>query len=188
MKAGVVILALSMMLMQCRPPQELEEDSVIMAQERNEAASVDEDLSDFMTEAANSRMMGIEEGKLAKERGTTAEIKKYGKWMVEDQTIILKELKALAKSKKVVLPQKISDDRADGLATLQSKTQKDFDEKFVKMMTIDHRRDVRKFKNATTIGDKDVAAFASKYLPVIESHLQRAQEIKAESNRSPANM
>jgi putative membrane protein len=173
-----IVLATGLLAFSCKTSET--EDSVDMAQEKNEAASIDENISDFLTEAADARMMDIAEAKLAILRGTTPEIKKYGKWMVEDQRILLREIRTLAKAKKVTLPQDISTEKANGLSELEEKYDKEFDSKFIKMITIDHRRDVRKFKNAKSINDKEVSAFASKYLPVIESHLEKAKEIKTE--------
>ena len=174
-----IVFAISILEFSCKTSEE-HEDSVDMAQEKNEAASINVNISDFLTEAADARMMGIAEAKLAVARGTTPEIRKYGKWMIQDQNILLKEIHTLAKSKKVALPQEISDEKEEGLSQLEKENNKDFDLKFMKMITIDHRRDVRKFRNAQTLKDKDVSAFAAKYLPVIESHLERAKEIKTE--------
>lgn len=173
------VFAITSLAFSCKTSIETE-DSVDMAQDKNEEASIDENISDFLTEAADARMMDIAEAKLAIARGTTPEIRKYGKWMVEDQNILLKEIRALAKSKKVTLPQKISSEKEQGLTELEQKNNKEFDAKFIKMITIDHRRDVRKFKNARSINDKEVSAFASKFLPVIESHLEKAKEIKTD--------
>jgi putative membrane protein len=172
-----IALAVSSVLFSCKTSEEAD-DSVDEAQDKNAAASVDENISDFLTEAADARMMDIAEAKLAVARATTPEIKKYGAWMISDQNILLKEIRTLAKSKNVALPKRISHEKEQGLGELEKKTDKDFDEKFMKMITIDHRRDVRKFKNAQSIADRDVSAFASKYLPVIESHLERAKDIK----------
>jgi putative membrane protein len=177
-RVGLFLVAVTFML--CKSTAVEEEDSVVEAQEKNEAASIDESVSDFLTEAADARMMDLAQGKLAVKRGTTEDIRKYGELMVRDQTRMLEGIQRLAKAKRVSLPKKISDEKEKWLANLQEKSGKDFDRKFVQMITIDHRRDVRKFKNAGSIEDLDVAAFASKHLPTIEAHLQQAKEIKTE--------
>lgn len=179
MRTLIAMVLVVFMLTGCRSSGNMtEDDSVVRAQEQNAAASIDESISDFLTEQADARMMDMEEGKLARERGTNEDVRRYGRWMVDDQTILLKEIRKLAKSKKVKLPVKLSAEKQDGLAELTEKNGDEFDKKFLKMITIDHRRDVRKFKNAVTLKDKDVSDFASKYLPTIESHLAEAQRIK----------
>ena len=174
------LLALALML-SCRSTSvEDEEDSVVEAQEKNEAASIDESVSDFLTEAADARMMDLAQARLAVKRGSTDDVRKYGARMIQDQTRLLDGIQKLAKAKKVALPKRISDEKEQWLTSLEEKTGKEFDRKFMQMITIDHRRDVRKFKNAGSMEDKDVAAFASKHLPTIEGHLEQAKEIKTD--------
>jgi putative membrane protein len=181
-RISLFLVAVTLMLCKSTVVEEEAEDddSVVEAQEQNEAASIDESVSDFLTEAADARMMDLAQGRLAVKRGTTEDIRQYGALMIKDQARLLDGIQKLAKAKKVALPKKISDEREEGLATLEEKTGKDFDKKFMQMITIDHRRDIRKFKNAGTIDDKDVAAFASKHLPTIENHLAQAKEIKTD--------
>jgi putative membrane protein len=128
----------------------------------------------------DARMMDIEEGKVAAEKGTTKEIKDYGNLMIKDQTYLLKEIQKFAKSKNIQLPTEISDSKRDGLKDLKKENGVDLDEKFLKMIKIDHKRDVRKFKKATTINDPSTKAFAAKHLAMIESHLKEVCKIKKE--------
>src|SRR5690349_22602718 len=118
-----IALFASCILLSCKVSEDAE-DSVDAAQDMNEAASIDESISDFLTEAADARMMDIAEARLAVARGTTPEIKKYGRWMIEDQNILLKEIRAIAKSKNVTLPKTISDEKEKGLSDLEKKNNK----------------------------------------------------------------
>lgn len=157
-----------------------EEDSVVEAQEKNEAAAIDESVSDFLTEAADARMMGIAQAKLAAQRGTTESVREYAELMIKDQTRLLESIQKIAKAKRVVLPKKISDEKKKWLTDLEAMNGEDFDKKFLQMITIDHRRDVRKFRNAGSMDDKDVAAFAERHLSTIEGHLALAKEIRTD--------
>jgi putative membrane protein len=155
-----------------------EKDSVKQAQEQNQNSAIDNDISEFLTKAADARMMDIEQGKLASARGTTPEIKQYGERMIKDQTKLLHEIRVLAASKNIALPATLSEDKADGLEDLREKEADAFDKKFIRMMTIDHKRDVREFEDATEFKDRDVQKFATTYLPLIEAHLEQVQELK----------
>lgn len=139
------------------------------------------EITEFITEMADARMMDREEGQLAAMKGTTAEIQNYGKLMVKDQTYLLEELNNLAMSKNVVLPKEISMEKMKQLKKLQKKEGADFDKKFLSMIKIDHKRDVRKFTKATKFEDETVHKFASKHLPMITSHLEGVQQIKKNS-------
>jgi putative membrane protein len=158
-----------------------EKDSVALAKEQNDNSAIDEKISEFLTEAADARIMDIEQGKLAKEPGTSAEVRRYGELMITDQTKLLHEIKVLAAAKNITLPSTLSNEKADALADLKEKTGEDFDEKFIKMMTVDHKRDVGAFEDAQDCRDKDVKKFAAQYLPVIESHLERIKNLKEEN-------
>jgi putative membrane protein len=153
-------------------------DSVKQAHEKNVNSGIDEDVSKFLTEAADARMMDLEQGKLAMSKGTTAEIREYGQWMVKDQTRMLKDLRVLAASKKITIPSALSDQKSDGLEELKKKEGEEFDKKFLNMMTIDHRRDVNDFDKATKLKDADIKQFASTNLTTVKSHLERIKTLE----------
>ena len=137
-----------------------------------------DDIKTFLCEMTDARMMDIEEGKVAAERGTIKEVKDYGNLMIKDQNYLLDELKKFAKTKNITLPTKISDEKLNGLKDLKEKSGKDLDKKFLKMISIDHKRDVRKFKKATEIDDQETKVFAKKHLPMIKSHLKKVCQIR----------
>lgn len=155
-------------------------DSVSIAQEQNNNAAIDEDISKFLTNAADARMMDLEEGKLAKELGTTPAVRQYGELMITDQTKLLHDIKVLAASKNITLPSTLSNKKRDGLEDLKEEKGEEFDEQFIKMMKIDHKRDVEEFEDAKDFKDKDVKKFATQYLPLIESHLDKIKLLNKE--------
>jgi len=159
-----------------------QQDSVDHADSLNEDRAkkylLDEPSADFLVKIADARLMGIKEGQAAEVKGTTSEIRAYGKLMVKDQKRLLSVIKTLAVHKKIQLPQHISADKEDGLKDLLAKEGEDFDKKFVKMMRIDHERDIRLFKDASDLKDDEIRAFAMKYQPLIEEHLDKLNEIK----------
>lgn len=139
---------------------------------------VDDDDAAFLVKSADARMMDSREGKLAVTRGTTAAIRNYGSLMVKDQAMLLDKIKMLAASKKISLPSDISNDKQEGHEDLKGKSTEDFDKKFIKMMVIDHERDIKLFKKAAKSEDKEIRIFAEKYLPLIQSHLDKINLIK----------
>ncbi|MBT1702248.1 DUF4142 domain-containing protein [Chryseosolibacter indicus] len=142
-----------------------------------EHAMVDDHIAAFIIQAADTRMMGIEQGKLAKERGTTEEIRAYGEKIIQDQSKVLEELKELAEKKKVRLPKALSNRRTHGLYELRSENGRFFDKKFVRMITLDHKHDLRQFSRAKKFSDPEVRDFVVNNLPVIESHLEDIEQI-----------
>ena len=139
---------------------------------------VDEDVADFLVKSADARMMDAQEGKLATEKGTAAPIREYGKLMMKDQDALLRKIKQLAAKRNIMLPSGISDKKEDGREDLAEEKGEDFDDKFIKMMIIDHERDVKLFEKATEFKDSEVSAFAKANLPIIQSHLDKIKAIK----------
>jgi putative membrane protein len=139
---------------------------------------IDQVVETFLTKTAESRIMDFEEGRTAQQKSAVDAIKDYGSLMVRDQSKMLADLHALAASKHITLPGTPDEHQQKALADLQQEEGKSFDRKFIKMMIIDHKRDVKKFKKASQSHDLDVRAFALKYLPVVESHLDDVQKLK----------
>lgn len=165
-----------------------ESDAVKKANKQNEAKAkaggIDEECAEFLVRATDARMMDSQEGEMAMKNGTSNEIKSYGKLMVNDQARMLTSIKKLAAQKKISLPATISEKKAEGRADLEKEMGRDFDEKFIKMMIIDHKRDVKEFEEAMKSSDLEVKAFATKYLPLIKSHLQKAEQLKDMQKKS----
>ena len=150
--------------------------------EKAEQNQLDKDIAGFLVEIADGRMMDKREGEEALKRATVKEIRQYGQRMIKDQTKLLKEVKKLAKAHQITLPSDISSDKQEGLKELMKEEAKDFDQKFIKMMILDHERDIKLFKKAGMYEDVSVRRFVVKYYPMLESHLAKAEEIRKKMN------
>jgi len=158
-----------------------EKDPVNNTNELNDQLAVDKltnrDVANLLVKLADGRMADAQEGWLASEQGSSSAVKTYGKLMMKDQEQLLTEIKKLAEKKNVTLPPAISRREKRGRDKLAVKTGSDFDKKFIQMMTDDHERDMKLFREAMTSKDEDVRIFAQKYLPMIASHLEKIQAI-----------
>lgn len=162
------------------------EDSVEVAEEANEhkmentpAGDEKDDQAEFMVEAASGGMMEVTLGKMAASQATNAEVKAFGQMMVTDHTKANEELKTLAAAKNVTLPDIIGDEHQNHIDKLSKLRGAEFDRAYMSHMVEDHEEDIEHFKEAANDNDYDaeVKAFASKTLPVLEKHLQRAKEV-----------
>ncbi|MEY2528021.1 MAG: putative rane protein [Verrucomicrobiota bacterium] len=119
----------------------------------------------FMKDAAKGGMMEVDMGKMAQEKGKSAEVKKIGSRMVADHSKANAELMAIAKKKGVDLSkEKPSAHKMD---------EANFDKAYVDMMVKDHEKDLAAFQAEAKDGsDADVKAFASKTSEVIKKHLE----------------
>jgi|SRR5215204_5181987 len=130
----------------------------------------------FITKAAGAGMAEVELGRMGVEKASSDEVKKFAQRMVDDHSKANDELKTLAQSKNVTLP-----DAADPhVKAMQDKLSKmpsaSFDRAFMQAMVTDHRKAVNDFRLASKAAkDPEVKAWAAKTLPTLEDHLKLAQ-------------
>lgn len=138
-----------------------------------------DDGSEFLTEAASGGMTEVELGKLAQEKSQNQKVKDFGAMMVQDHSAANDELKQLAMSKNVSLPDAPLPKHQDEIDNLKEKSGADFDKAYMDLMVSDHKDDIDEFQDAADNSeDADIKAFAAKTLPVLQGHLQAAEPIK----------
>jgi putative membrane protein len=136
------------------------------------AAALSSKDKSFMKDAAKGGMMEVDMGKMAQEKGKSAEVKKIGSRMVADHSKANAELMGIAKKKGVDLSkEKPSAHKMD---------EANFDKSYVDMMVKDHEKDLAAFQAEAKDGsDADVKAFASKTSEVIKKHLEMVKAAQA---------
>jgi putative membrane protein len=132
----------------------------------------------FITKAAQGGLMEVEVGKLAQEKGSSNEVKEYGKKLEQDHSKANEQLKHLAETKNVPMPTDMGPEKA-AVDKLRALSGDQFDKAFLKMAVKDHKKDVNEFqKQSTNSMDSDVKEFASKTLPTLQQHLKEAEELR----------
>ncbi len=141
----------------------------------------------FMIEAAQGGMGEVEFGKIARQKAASNVVKEYARRMVVEHTQANNELKALAQQKGVTLPTSIGKKNQDLLQDLSELSGAKFDREYMKEAGVkSHEEQAKLFERQIERGqDPDVKNFAAKTLPVVQKHLQQAQEItEGRSNSS----
>ena len=179
-----IMVALSTLSFQACNTEKKDNDSVENAEQSNEkkedaGTGQSDATTDFAVDAANGGMMEVDMGRMAEEKGMSNDVKEFGKMMVADHSKANDELKTIAATKNITLPPTVGEDAQEDMNDLRKLTGKDFDKKYVSMMVDDHKKDVDKFKDASTNDkiDADVKAFAAKTLPTLQQHLERINAI-----------
>jgi putative membrane protein len=126
----------------------------------------------FMKDAAKGGMMEVDMGKMAQEKGKSADVKKIGGQMVADHSKANAELMAIAKKKGVDLSkEKPSAHKMD---------EANFDKAYIDMMVKDHEKDLAAFQAEAKDGtDAEVKAFADKTSKVVKKHLDMVKAAQA---------
>src|SRR5262249_34732326 len=131
----------------------------------------------FVMEAAKGGMAEVELGKLAADKGTSPDVKKFGQRMADDHAKANDELKSLAQTKNITLPTAIDAKSMAAKERLSKLSGESFDRAYMQAMLKDHRKDVSEFRTESKSGkDPEVKAWAAKTLPTLEEHLKLAQD------------
>jgi putative membrane protein len=131
----------------------------------------------FVIDAAHANLAEVELGKLAADKASSADVKKFAQQMVDDHTKANDELKTIAQNKNITLPSAIDAKHkavADKLSKLSGES---FDRAYMQEMVNGHRMVANQFRTESKSGkDADVKAWAAKTLPTVEEHLKMAQD------------
>jgi putative membrane protein len=132
------------------------------------------DPAKFVKTAALGGMTEVELGKLAQTMARDPKIRVFADDMIKDHTKANTELASLAKSKGLAVPSALDTDHKAIVEKLSAKSGADFDAAYSKQMIDDHDKTISLFEGAAKSADKDIAAFATKMLPTLEKHKQKA--------------
>lgn len=142
---------------------------------RSGATSVDKR---FMHDAAQGGMAEVELGRLAAERASSEEVKKFGQRMIDDHTKAGDQLKEVAGKQGVQLPATLSTKDKMTKERLAKLRGGQFDKAYMADMVKDHVKDVADFRQESKMGSNaEVKDFATQTLPILEDHLRQAKSI-----------
>ena len=143
---------------------------------------------DFVTKAAQGNSAEIALGKMVAAKTKDPSVKQFAQMMVKDHTTALDQLQELAQSKNLNLNDNLPDDAKELQTNLSSDTGKQLDKDYMNGMVEDHKKDVQEFTDESqSAKDPDVKQWVSKTLPVLQKHLQKAEQIDAKLNKGKAS-
>lgn len=132
----------------------------------------------FVKDAAQGGLAEVELGRMATEKASSDEVKKFGQRMVDDHTKANDELKQVAQSKGIDIPTGLSAKDKMLKERLSKLSGPGFDRVYMQNMVKDHKQDVADFARESRTGaDPAVKDFASQTLPTLKSHLREAEKI-----------
>jgi putative membrane protein len=132
---------------------------------------------EFIRDAAQDDMAEVQLGQLAQQKGHSEAVKQLGQKLVTDHSNNEEQLKDLAKSANVTWPASVNAKQKQLKQKLQGLNGEAFDRAYANAMVKDHKKAIAEFQTAANqSNDADVRAFAQKTLPVLQQHLQLAQD------------
>ena len=139
---------------------------------------------EFVTKAAQGNSAEVELGKIVAAKSKDPNVKQFAQMMVKDHTTALNELQELAQTKNLNFNDDLPDDAKSLQQKLSSDTGKQLDKDYMDGMVEDHQKDVQEFTDKSqNAKDPDVKQWASKTLPTLQKHLEKAQQIDAKLNK-----
>jgi len=142
-------------------------------------SSAKDDDTKFALEAANGGLFEVEVGKLAQNKAISPQVMKLANMMVADHSKANNELKTIASGKNITIPAVMSEKFQKEYDELSKMDRQGFDKAYTDKMVEAHKEDIDKFKAEADKGkDADLKAFAAKHVPILQHHLQMAEDAK----------
>jgi putative membrane protein len=133
----------------------------------------------FVTKAANSNMFEIQSSQLAEKKSKNQDIKQLAQMLVADHKKLGSQFKSVVKESKAKAPQTLDADAANKLSQLKTAAGTDFDRVYLQDQLDGHQEAVDLFTAYSENGDNPaLKSWASKTLPTLKEHLQKAEAIK----------
>lgn len=133
----------------------------------------------FLKKLAEGNLAEVDEGRLATQKASDGEVKKFGEEMIKDHSQNNSELDALAKQHGIEVPRTIDSKHAAASAKLNAVNGSVFDSHFVRKEVQDHKETIQLLDNEIRNGqDPAVRDFAKKTLHVVQHHLEMARQLE----------
>lgn len=135
---------------------------------------------------AMANMAEIEMGKMAQAKGSSEQVRTFGQQMIDDHSKALDEVRELALAKGVTVPAELDAKHRSEASKLEKMSGAAFDKAYMARAGVrDHKAVHAKLaKIESKASDADVKALASKMKPVVQQHLNSAQQMSKSKNTS----
>jgi putative membrane protein len=132
----------------------------------------------FVTQASAAGLAEVNLSRLAAERATRPEVKKFARQLLDEHTKANAELNKLADSKRLTPAPRMDAKHQAAFGQLAKLTGADFDQEYLSAMVKDHEEAIDLFERMSKDGtDKDLQALATKLLPTLKEHLEMARKL-----------
>jgi putative membrane protein len=139
----------------------------------------------FVMDAAQGGMAEVELGKLAEQRGSSAQVRDFGRMMVQQHSQANSELTAWAQRMGISPPTSLSPAAQAAQMRLQSAQGQDFDRQYLEQQAAAHLEQRAAFQfAANNAKNQELRSFAQKTLPVIERHIDQLRTISPMATRT----
>jgi len=172
--------------------------------DRNANAGVSRGAQDWTHDLMIANMAEVKLGELASQKATNADVKAFGRMMVQDHTKAGDQLKQIASAQNIQPPTDLDDKHRDLQEKLSKAQGADFDREYMDAMVDGHQDVLNKLEDRVDkSGDDKAPSYAPKKTddqfetklnqwaadsaPVVNKHLERAKQLKDKVGRRMTN-
>jgi putative membrane protein len=141
----------------------------------------------FITKAVQGNLAEVQMGQLAQQQGSSDQVKNFGQQLVSDHTSANQKATSVAGQLGVTPPNEPNKKQKSDYDKMSKMSGAAFDRQFAKMMVADHKKDIAEYKKASKMKNDAVAGYATDSLPVLEKHLQIAQDLNKSAGKGGAS-
>jgi len=136
------------------------------------------DARSFVDQMTAAGLAEVELGKLATQRASNQDVKAFGEMMVKDHTQANKELASAAAQVNVQPPAQTDQKHRDLIAKLSKLQGAEFDREYMAAMVEGHQDVAASLEAAKSMSNHALMEWATKTLPAVQRHLERAKQIR----------
>ncbi len=135
----------------------------------------------FVKEASMGNMTEVALGRLAVEKSSDPQVKKFGQQMIDDHTKAQNALRSAATKEGLSrdLPGSLDQEHEQVVEKFRNLSGPEFDRAYKEDMLKDHQEDVAAFQKQAALGSTPLEKYAADTLPTLQHHLKMAQEMNA---------
>jgi putative membrane protein len=155
---------------------------------------------DWVEDRLVGGMTEVKLGELASQKGRDADVKAFGRMMVQDHTKAGEELKQFASKHNITAPADLDDEHRDKVERLSKLQGAEFDREYMNTMVDDHEKTVNALedrldkegdndnprytaKKSDNTAESELNQWAANTIPTVRKHLERAREIDQKLDR-----
>lgn len=155
---------------------------------------------DWVEDRLLGGMTEVKLGELASQRAQSADVKAFGRMMVQDHTKAGDELKQIAPRHNITVPMDLDDDHREKVERLSQLKGTEFDREYIDQMVDDHEATVKALedrldkegdddnprytpKQTDDAVERDLNQWAAKTIPTVRKHLDRARQLDEKLDR-----
>lgn len=134
----------------------------------------------FAVDAYRANTEEINLAQLAAQKASDPAVQQFAQRMIQDHTKANQQLSQIVSQKGATMPTTPTSGQERETDRLAKLSGADFDKAYMDYMVKEHKKDVKEFqKEADKAKDPDIKAFAANTVPILQEHLQMAENTDA---------